>query len=175
MKKLRGKDIIVFAKIEDGWKTLAYGTTCEIDVKVKQLERAPDGRWRRYMVAGYSWSGSTSHLLSDIAGTVDGLQLVQQVEEIQIMFGSVEATDSARDYRNVLPDGRFGLKGMAHVNRLTVTGVNQNKATIYLSFAGKGELENIFSDVMFIPAEADGGFELADGMMYYVTDINTKV
>lgn len=169
--KLRGKDILVFAKIADSWKTFAYGTTCEIDVKVKQLELAPDGRWRRYMVAGYSWGGTTTHLLSDIAATADGMQLVQQVEEVRIMFGSVEATDSARDFKTVLPDGRFGLKGMAHVNRMTVTGVQRNKATLSLSFAGTGELESIFSDGLFMPADADA-FEFADGGLFYITDVN---
>lgn len=169
--KLRGKDIYVFVKIANSWKTLAYGTTCEIDVKVKQLELAPDGRWRRYMVAGYSWSGSDTHLVSDIAATADGFELVQQIDEVGLFFGSVEAKDNARDFKTLFPDGRFGLRGMAHVNRMTVTGVQRNKATLSLSFAGTGELESIFSDGLFMPADADA-FEFADGGLFYITDVN---
>lgn len=171
--KIRGNDIILFVKISGEWKTLAYGTSCELDINVATLGIAPDGKCERSVVKRISWSGSSAHLQSDTVSAVDVFQLLQQSEEQRIMIGSVEESAENRDYTRYLPDGRFGLKGNAHIDRMTVTAGRDSKATMSIGFTGTGPLEIIFKGVLYIPADVTDGYELAGGELLEVYTINT--
>ena len=173
MSKIRGNDIIFFVKVNGNWMTLAYGTSCELDVNVTTLAKSPEGRCERYLVKRFSWGGSSSHLQSDVISGVDVFDLLRQATEQRVLFGSIEMSSLPRDFAQYLPDGRFGLKGNAHINRMTVTGHKDSKTSLSISFTGTGPLESIFEGVLFVPADAEEGMELADGRLLEVYTINT--
>lgn len=172
--KLKGNDVIIFVKIEGEWKTLALGTSCELDVNAETKEvSSPDtGKWVKTKKGRISWGGSSAHLLS-YTNQINVQTLLESADAVKMMIGSVEATDDVVDYRNYVPDGRFGLKGMIHITRLTMNANKDGFTSLQIQFEGTGKFEDIHYPVLFVPVDADSVNMVNSGELYVdACDIN---
>lgn len=143
MAKIRGNDLIVMVRRDSSWKTVAFGTTCEIDVNAETIDvgSPSSGRWRRRKVKRISWRMSTGHLLSDVSQDVDLFALLAAASEVDVSFTTVESHDlPMADPPQYVPDSRFHLSGKAFVTRYTVTGKRGDYAVASATFTGSGPL-----------------------------------
>lgn len=145
--KIDGRDIVVFIQEDGLWRAMAYGTTCELDVKAEmKAVSSPDTEmWQKVKKGRYSWSGSSGHLVAARRQRTDVFELLAKGKKIKVAFATVAGSSSPRDYRQYIPDGRYGLKGDAIITRLTVTGRKGDSATFSMSFQGAGALSEIGS------------------------------
>lgn len=143
--KVNGSDIYVFFQMGGRWKTLAFGTTCEIDIQAEtKAVSSPDtGLWEKLKKGRFTWSGSSGHLLAEGRQETEVIEIIKSAEALKVAFSTVAPSDLPRDFRNVLPDGRFGLSGMANITRLTVTAKVGDNTAFSLSFNGTGKLEKL--------------------------------
>lgn len=143
--KVNGSDIYVFIQIGGRWKTLAFGTTCEIDIvaETKAVSSPDTGLWEILKKGRFSWSGSSGHLLAEGRQETDIFDVLKSAEAVKVAFSTVVPSDAPRDFRSVLPDGRFGLAGNANISRMTVTGKVGDCTTLSFTFTGSGKLEKI--------------------------------
>lgn len=140
--KLRGNDLIVFFEQDGEWKTLAYGTTCEIDITADTMTVGSPytGRWEKKKKRRISWNGSSGHLISMDSGLDAIYRMLTDVQPVKMLIGSVETHREPMEANNYLPDGRIKLEGDALITRLTVTGRKGDMATMSFSFQGTGIL-----------------------------------
>lgn len=151
MGKLKGKDLIVF--FEEGniwktWKTLAYATTCEIDIQAEVIETgSPDtGKWTNKKKRRISWTITCGHLLSDIIQEVNVFQHLLNDSPVKVILSSVESHNSPINPLFYSLDGRFSMEGKAYVTRMTITGRNGDFCTLSMTLAGTGELQQKYAD-----------------------------
>jgi hypothetical protein len=139
--KYDGNDIIVFFQTGGQWKTLAYGTTCELDINAELIEvRSPNtGTWKESIKGKREWSGSSAHLMSDVKGEVEAFQLLNQDTPVRIFVGGVQPHREAGLPEDYVLDGKWGFEGSAHVKRVTVTANRGSKVALSMEFEGTGE------------------------------------
>lgn len=142
--KINGKDIIIFMKEGGTWKTMALGTSCDLDVncEVVIVSSPYIGKWRKVKKKRITWTCSSGHLVE----AERGLGIIEKMKEgtpIRVAIASIATTAESRDFMAMVPDGRFGLQGDAIINRVTVTGKVNDYATISVGFTGSGELLNL--------------------------------
>jgi TP901-1 family phage major tail protein len=139
--KYDGNDIIVFFQTEDGWRTLAYGTTCEVDINAELIEIASPntGLWKESIKGQRTWSGSSAHLMSDVKGEVEAYEMLDREEPVMIYIGTVQPHYEAQLPEDYVQDKKWSMSGKAHVKRVTVTANCGSKVTLSLEFEGTGE------------------------------------
>lgn len=140
--KLRGNDLVMFFKVGDVWKTMAYATTCELDINASTIKAASDanGKYQRHIVKNFDWKCSTAHLLASGVQQYSLLEKMKEGAPVRLAIASIEKTDESRDFMRMFPDGKLGVQGDAMVQRLTVSGNVTGYANLFASFIGAGEL-----------------------------------
>ena len=143
--KLRGDDVILFFESGGRWRTLAYGTTCEIDVSADTMEvgSALSGRWKSYKKRRIGWTLSSGHLMADAANEVDVLALVEAATHINVNFATVAHHALPVDAADYEPDERLQLQGAALVERVTITARRGDYVTLSVSLRGTGKLKRV--------------------------------
>lgn len=145
--KVNGNDLIVFFEVAGVWKTLAYATSCELDIQAETINvGSPDtGRWTRRKKRRLSWSGSSAHLMSDVMHEANWFSLLESSKTVKICFSTVEAHKLPIKYYEYARDGKVTITGDALINRVTLTGKQGSKTTLSVSFVGDGKLEPAFA------------------------------
>ena len=141
--KIKGNDLIVMVRLDGGWKTAAFGTTCELDVSADTIAvgNNRDGRWLRRKVKRFSWHVTSGHLMSDVAQDVDLYALMTAAQEVSLAFTTVGTHDlPMADPPQYTPTDVFRLTGTAVITRFTVTGRRGDYATMSAAFDGSGKL-----------------------------------
>ena len=148
MPKLRGNELIVFFEKGGVWKTLAYATTCEIDIQAEVMDvGSPDtGRWVKKKKRRRSWNVSSGHLMSDVKQEIDLYDYLISDNPVKVCVSSVAAHDEQIKSIGYVPDGRYSLVGDALVTRMTITGNRGDFCTLSMSLAGSGELKQKSAD-----------------------------
>jgi predicted secreted protein len=143
--KLRGDDVILFFEVGGKWRTLAYGTTCEIDIAADTEEggSALSGRWKSYKKRRIGGTISSGHLMADAANEVDALALVEAGTPINVNFATVAHHALPVDAADYVPDERLQLQGAALVERVTITARRGDYVTMSVSLRGVGKLTKI--------------------------------
>ena len=143
--KLRGDDVILFFEVGGKWRTLAYGTTCEIDIAADTMEvgSALSGRWKSYKKRRIGWTISSGHLMADAANEVDALALVEAGTPINVNFGTVAHHALPMDAADYVPDARLQLQGAALVERVTITARRGDYVTLSVTLRGTGKLKRV--------------------------------
>lgn len=161
MPKLRGNELIVFFEQGGIWKTLAYATTCEIDIQAETIDvGSPDtGRWVKKKKRRKSWNVSSGHLMSDVKQEVNLYNYLLSDNPVKISVASVESHAEQVSPGDYIPDGRYSLIGEALVTRMTITGNRGDFCTLSMSLAGVGELLQKSADWIL----ADGAWNM-EGM-----------
>lgn len=155
--KLRGNNLIVFFDVGGVWKTLAYATTCEIDINAQTIETSsPDtGKWVTRKKRKRDWQLSSGHLLFATEQEVDFFDLLESDQTIKLCFATVEKHPGIIDCDNYKKDGRFELVGDAYVTRLTITGRKGDMITSSATFQGNGKLEQKWAPWVFVDGKWD--------------------
>lgn len=158
MPKLRGNDLIVFFEQGGEWKTLAYATTCEIDIQAETIEiGSPDtGRWVKKKKRRISWSVNSGHLMSNVKQKINLYNYLLSDNPVKISVASVENHTERIYPEDYTPDGRYSLIGEALVTRMTITGNRGDFCTLSMSLAGIGELLQKSADWIL----ADGAWNM---------------
>lgn len=141
--KLKGNNLIVFFRIDGQWRTLAYATTCELDIQAETITvGSPDtGRWEKKKKRRLGWNGSSAHLMSDIKDEANLFGLLKSDLPVRVCFGSViDHKSPINSTDNYIKNGKVSLEGDALITRMTITGRRGDCVTLSVSFVGIGEL-----------------------------------
>lgn len=140
--KLKGNDLIVFFEQNGAWKTLAYATTCEIDIQAGTINvGSPNtGKWEMKKKRRMSWRVSCGHLLSDTAQDIDFFKLLTNNIPVMVNMASVLPHLNPVFPNDYVPDRRISVKGYALLTRVTITGRRGDACTLSLELDGCGEL-----------------------------------
>lgn len=143
--KVRGNNIILFYQKNGEWKTIAYGSTCEIDINAEAINvSSPDtGKWTSRKKRKLDWSINAAYLLSNVIQEVELYDLLESSETVKIYMGSVEAHESKIIPQEYKIDGKYALTGDAMITRLTIGARKGDMVTVSASFSGCGKLEQI--------------------------------
>lgn len=152
MKKIKGNDLIVMYMVEEVWKAIAFGTSCEIDISADTIETSsPDtGRWKTYKKRKKGWRISTAHLMGNVVKTPDLFKLLESDEPMLVCFSTVEAHPDIIKATEYKQDGRYMLKGSALVVRVTETARKGDMVTMSAELQGTGTLEQIWAPWVFV-------------------------
>lgn len=146
--KLRGNDLIVFFEQDGEWKTLAYGTTCEIDITADTMTVGSPytGRWEKKKKRRKSWRVSCGHLLSDAVQDINFFNLLTGDDPVLVNVASVLPHTTPIFPSEYTLDRRISIKGYALVTRVTITGRRGDFCTLSMELSGSGELKMHMSD-----------------------------
>lgn len=151
MKKVKANDLIVMYRVNDAWKAVAFGTSCEIDVSVDTVEISgkTSGKWKKYKKRKRGWKISTAYLKGNVRKTPDLLELLDSDDPILLCFTTVEAHPDIIKHTEYKPDGRYMLKGEGLVVRYTETARKGDMVTVSAEIQGNGPLEPLWADWVF--------------------------
>lgn len=140
MAKIRGNDLLVFFEESGEWKTLAYATTCDVDITAEIMRvGSPDtGKWAKKKKKRLDWTVSSGHLLSDVIQSVDAFKKLVGDNTVRVLVGSVGEHKTAMSPDDYKPDGRYFLEGEALVTRLTIGANRGDMCTLSMSLEGTG-------------------------------------
>lgn len=168
--KINGNDLIVMLRRGSEWHTVAFGTTCELDITAETITVGTNrsGRWVRHRIKRISWQVTSGQLLSDQRQDVDLFALMKAGDAVGLAFTTVASHELPMAEPPVYtPDGRFRLTGDAFVTRLTVTGRRGDYATMSATFTGDGELTPA-------PAPETRRFTVPDTSEYQIFTVPTE-
>lgn len=151
MKKIRANDLIVMYRVNETWKSIAFATSCEIDISVDTIETSSPitGRWKTYKKRKKGWRISTAHLKGNVKKTPDLFELLESDDPIQVCLTTVEAHPDIIKHTEYKPDGRYMLKGEGLVVRYTESARKGDMVTVSAEIQGSGPLEQVWADWVF--------------------------
>lgn len=142
MKKIEGKDLMVFTRTGSGvWRAVAVSTTCTLEVTqdVREVAWRGSGPWRAYRSGWRGWSVTVDGLLP--VGGGDPMDLFGlDGEELYVAFYSVAPHPGGAPPGGFVPDGRLLRSGTAILDSLTEAGEDGSFGTRGLRFTGSGPL-----------------------------------
>lgn len=136
MRKLKGKDLMIFADEGRGWKSVACSLSCEMGISEDAVITLSDKNWNWPSAARgkKNWTMSADCFVNT---TEDPMRLLGQL--VKVMIGSVPDYDipGTRD-----ADGRLRRYGDAVVTSIREIGEVKGMAKYHISFQGSGELKH---------------------------------
>ena len=125
------------------WRSIAYGTTCEIDINAEMVETGSGmtGLWRTLRKRKLQWVGTTGHLMADTKQEVDILEMVMSKEPVRVCIGTIAPHTGSVAADEQTLDGRLKMTGEAYVTRATISARRGDVVTISATMEGNGELE----------------------------------
>ena len=145
MKKIKANDLIVMFRVNDAWKAIAFGTSCEIDISADTIEISgkTSGKWKMYKKRKRGWKISTAYLKGNVRKTPDLFELLDSDNPILLCFTTVEAHPDIIKYTEYKQDGRYMLKGEGLVVRYTESARKGDMVTVSAEIQGNGPLEQM--------------------------------
>lgn len=140
-----GSDLMFFVKNGTGFTSIAYATSCSIDIATETTETTSKdhtGGWSTAIVKKLSWSGSSDNLYADEQENGYDLmfKMLTDKQPIEIYFcAKADSTMTGDSWTK----GTGGYKGKALITALTATAGDGENATFNVSFTGYGALEPV--------------------------------
>lgn len=152
MKKIRANDLIVMYKVNGAWKSIAFATSCEIDISADTIEvSSPStGRWKTYKKRKKGWKISTAHLKGNIKDSLELFDLLKSDNPIQVCFTTVNHHPELINHTEYKPNGLYQMTGSALVVRLTETARKGDMVTMSAELLGTGVVEQIWASWVFV-------------------------
>lgn len=152
---LNGSDLMVFAKIGDSYKSIAYAQNHTLSVTRSTVDSSTKdnggGEWSYAEKGLASWEMGTSNLMASEAENGHSFNTLfdeflkgSEVELIFSLQSNEEKFDSTKEF--VVPDGGWDpdttncYKGKAIITSLSVNAQNGEKASFDATFSGCGQL-----------------------------------
>jgi hypothetical protein len=135
--KLRGNDMALMVDKDGEWRSIAYATTCEIDIQARMVEVGSPmtGRWRKMKKRGQQWVGSTGHLMADKKEEADIMEMVKERRAVMVCFGTVKRVDGMVELTE-----KGEMTGEAYVASARVSARKGDMVTISAEIVGIGTL-----------------------------------
>lgn len=140
-----GSDLMFFVKNGSGYTSIAYATSCSIDIATETTETTSKdhtGGWSTAIVKKLSWTGSSDNLYADEQANGYDLMFKMLTDKQPIEIYFCTKTDSAMAADSWVK-GAGGYKGKALITGLSATAGDGENATFNVSFTGYGALEPV--------------------------------
>jgi hypothetical protein len=140
MEKLKGYNLIMMIERDGADEAIAYGTSCEFDIKAdtKEISGRDSGRFVRLAKGKIRWQGSSAHIMADNGQAQYILTLAKSPKKVKLFIGTVKDHRGAIVYTDYAKDGKFAFQGYALITRATITGNLGSAATMSIEFKGSG-------------------------------------
>ena len=141
--RIKGRDLIMFFQINGEYIPAAYATGFNLDIQAETIGTSSPltGRWSTLIKRKLSWSGSCSHLVSDIIQEADIYSMLTSTTPVKLCFATVkEHKDVTLEPEGYEIDDKVKWIGEAHITSMSISSNNGEHVTMSCQFVGTGEL-----------------------------------
>ena len=139
MRKIKGKDLLVFIEGSNGYKSVALSTSCTLSVMVALIPvmTKQSWKWPKSKPGQKTWTVECTAIMCDKSDPMDLID-----KHVKVMFGTAAESLHPVTPGTRQPDGYIRRYGEAILTSIEESGEKDGMATYHMTLNGNGELHH---------------------------------
>lgn len=144
---VKGSDLMLFTKLDDSMKSIAYATSHTLDIQGDEQETSSkdSGKWKDSQITKFGWTATSENLCSgvgvnDAFGILFTKMISREPIDVHMTVAEDANNDAGAPETGWTPTAGMGLKGKARVKGISLNAPDGQNATMTVSLTGIGKI-----------------------------------